>query len=400
MLCFQKNSLLILNSFQTMSCVVPGCRSGYGTKNKFPPGIGKHRFPQKQELREAWIKAIPRSGWSPSSHAVVCSLHFEESDFRLKRTDTNKHRQRGELKTRRLKTSAVPRLFPGCPAYLSKPKVPQRSEKASSSCRRQVLIDQAEEEAKSFLVSDVVSSFQELSSSPPKDFPSTWSVITLNNIHQKLVFEDVALDVDGKAFFKFSLVIHDDLSFKMVLRDVPVPNWRVSHISPEKVIQRTSDISNILAFLNGAYEDVSSLRDPIQDSIDILLKFCQDAGPARPELARKIEFITEQLRLSKASKFGRKYSTKFILTTLQWMKTSPALYRLMLDEDLLTLPSLSYLQRLSSSYDLETGLTSSSLAYLSERAKHLSEQEKNVAILIDEVKINLASAGICNHLSS
>ena len=71
------------------------------------------------------------------------------------------------------------------------------------------------------------------------------------------------------------------------------------------------------------------------------------------------------------------------------MKTSPALYRLMLEEDVLTLPSMSYLQRLSSAYDLETGLTSSSVAYLSERAKHLTELEKTVAVLIDEVKMKL-----------
>ena len=80
------------------------------------------------------------------------------------------------------------------------------------------------------------------------------------------------------------------------------------------------------------------------------------------------------------------------------MKTSPALYRLMLEEDVLTLPSMSYLQRLSSAYNLETGLTSSTVAYLSERAKHLTKEEKTVAVLIDEVKIEFHLVRLSAHL--
>ena len=384
--------------FQTMSCVVPGCKTGYGTKKKFPPGVGKHRFPKDPCLRETWIKAIPRSDWMPSSHSVICSLHFEKSDFKAERTDTNAQRQRGGLKTRQLKKIAVPRIFPGCPAYLSKPKAQERSEKAGSSFRRQLQVNQAEEDARNYLDADLISSFEDLLVSPPNDFPSTWNITTFKNIPEKIVFEDVGFDEDGKAHIKFCLIVLGDLSFKMFLKDVVVPSGRVNHITSKEHITRASDVSNILAFLNTSCEEPLPVNEVIEDSVVKLSKFCEEHEETYPDLIEKIQFITEQLRLCKSSKHGRKYSTKFILAALQWMKTSPALYRLMLEEDVLTLPSMSYLQRLSSAYNLETGLTSSTVAYLSEWAKHLTKEEKTVAVLIDEVKIEFHLVRLSAHL--
>ncbi len=58
-----------------------GCKTGYG-KSKPPQGVTRHVFPKDPVLREKWIKSIPRSDWSPAPSAVICSLHFEQSDFR------------------------------------------------------------------------------------------------------------------------------------------------------------------------------------------------------------------------------------------------------------------------------------------------------------------------------
>ena len=109
-----------------MTCVVIGCSSGNGTYNYYPEGVSKHRFPMDPHLREIWCKAIPRVNWKPSAHSVICSLHFEPSYFEVSRNDSNKYRHGGDLKTRRLKKTAVPRIFPGCSSQLSKPNVPTR----------------------------------------------------------------------------------------------------------------------------------------------------------------------------------------------------------------------------------------------------------------------------------
>ena len=95
-----------------------GCRSGYG-QEKLPEGVSAHIFPKDPIRRDLWIKAIPRADWIPAQNARVCSLHFEDSDYKGARKDSNPSRQLGELKTRQLKPDAVPRKFPGLPAYLS-----------------------------------------------------------------------------------------------------------------------------------------------------------------------------------------------------------------------------------------------------------------------------------------
>ena len=96
-----------------MSCVAPGCKSGYGSDCKLPPGVTKHIFPKDEISRRAWIEAVPRDDWEPSNSSILCSLHFTDDDFQIERCDTNPHRKNGDLKRRRLKKGAVPSVFAG-----------------------------------------------------------------------------------------------------------------------------------------------------------------------------------------------------------------------------------------------------------------------------------------------
>ena len=54
------NLHLALKSIMVNKCVVPGCRSGYRGNEK-PEGVTTHIFPNSQEQRAKWIKAIPRA---------------------------------------------------------------------------------------------------------------------------------------------------------------------------------------------------------------------------------------------------------------------------------------------------------------------------------------------------
>ena len=96
-----------------MSCVVPGCKSGYGYQSKLPEGVRKHRFPKDPVIRDIWRKAIPRQNWEPTDSSIICSLHFHDSDYVSERQDNNQYRSQGPLKLRRLKSEAIPRIFPG-----------------------------------------------------------------------------------------------------------------------------------------------------------------------------------------------------------------------------------------------------------------------------------------------
>jgi len=236
-----------------MSCVVPGCKSGYGTKNVYPPGVGKHRFPKDLAIRKRWIEAIPRADWEPSEHSRICSLHFDELDYETKRNDSNKHRKtEAKLKNKQLKSDAVPRYFPGCPSYLSsKQRQPDRSEASTSAARWERMARATEDRSREFLSSDDVSDFHSLVENLPTEFPPSWNVITLKK-NDRVLIEDVEFDEDGKPKFRFSMAVHADLSFSLHRDDSLICPTRVKHITEGGKIKRHSDVSNILAFLNSS----------------------------------------------------------------------------------------------------------------------------------------------------
>ena len=83
-----------------------------------------------------------------------------------------------------------------------------------------------------------------------------------------------------------------------------------------------------------------------------------------------------------------RYRPEFVWTALSWMKTSPALYRVLQTDGLLTLPTMRYLKRISSSFSLETGLSTGVISYLKTRCASLSQEQKSVVLMIDEVLVS------------
>jgi hypothetical protein len=201
----------------------------------------------------------------------------------------------------------------------------------------------------------------------------------------KIVLDGVSFNDDGKPKFKYSLTIEENLEIKIFSQDFLVPATKVSHITQSGKIERLSDISNILAFLNNFSDMPADSIDVINHCVLKLTKLLEDSQNIDEVKAKKISFLVEQLRLANQRTHTRRYSTSFLWAAIGWLKTSPVLYKFMSEDGFLTLPSCSYLKQLSGAFSLESGLSSSSMAYLAERIKNLSEQEKIVALAIDEV---------------
>jgi hypothetical protein len=125
--------------------------------------------------------------------------------------------------------------------------------------------------------------------------------------------------------------------------------------------------------------------DVINDCISKLTALLDDYEDKDESRLKKICFLVEQLKLANQNSHKRRYTTNFLWTAITWLKTSPVLYKLLLQDGLLTLPSPSYLKQLSGAFSLQSGVSSSTLAYLTERAKNLTANEKTVALAIDEV---------------
>jgi len=119
-------------------CSAVGCKSGYAS-NGDDSHVTFHTFPQDAELREKWIRAIPRKDFVPSTYSCLCSLHFQPWNFVDVRTDSNKSRLQNKSSTplrRRLKPDAVPSIFPNTPAYFTKTPGVQRSTTKATSSRQ------------------------------------------------------------------------------------------------------------------------------------------------------------------------------------------------------------------------------------------------------------------------
>ncbi|KAJ2941854.1 hypothetical protein O0L34_g10669 [Tuta absoluta] len=110
-------------------CAVKLCRNYTGKNIKPPEGISFHRFPTDDDQKEEWIRAIRREpSWAPGTHCRVCSVHFDNSDFKISETgrrilhkdaiptknlyreereDTSNYKRRVLKKTRKFKISSA-----------------------------------------------------------------------------------------------------------------------------------------------------------------------------------------------------------------------------------------------------------------------------------------------------
>ncbi|KAH6945332.1 hypothetical protein HPB50_007886 [Hyalomma asiaticum] len=103
-------------------CFVTGCKSGYDSARRADEKRHFFRPPNDASRLQEWQHAIPRSDRKLMSSCVVCDLHFMEEDI----VKNFVHNVCGDVVVIprdkwSLKDDALPRLFPNCPKYLSKP---------------------------------------------------------------------------------------------------------------------------------------------------------------------------------------------------------------------------------------------------------------------------------------
>ena len=255
--------LKIWSKITVSNYLFKGCRSGYHS-SKRPERVSSQIFPKDPGRRHQWIKAIPRKDWSPGKRAVVCSLHFEDTDFKVGREDTNKRRKLGNLRIRCLKDDAVPRIFPNLPSYLTRHRPKERPSISTSASRFKVMELKVNEEAENFLRADKISTFEELKISEAFNFPSSWNVVS-HEISDRIIFDEIALNEDGKPTFKFSLTVQQNLQVMMFAKNIMIPVKSILHICKSGKIEHLSDVTNIIAFLNSFADSPCPIEDTLED---------------------------------------------------------------------------------------------------------------------------------------
>ncbi len=367
-------------------CCAPGCHSGYASNKENEDGmeISFFQFPKDEALRARWIQAIPwdKKTWCPTDNSAVCSLHFAKQDFVTESQDKNVTRQSTStdkaLKRKKLKPGVTPTIFPNLPGYFTKEESKERSGNATSATRRKNEESRLQEQITKFINADQLTSLDDLSDS---------SLILSSDVH--LIKRAGAVTFIGLFWkgdipnVKYSLTITSDLCFSLSCMGVTVPNQRVSHIIEKDTLGTLSSVSNILAYLKSLCG-----KDSEDDSTSVL-QLCADmlgeidlsglkAGP-------KIMFLREQLILSTLPSNRRRYSSDMLIASSLWKATSPALYKQLIREDMLTLPSIQHLRHLSMPLRVDLGMSSSSIAYLKARSESLSKRDKESFLMVDEV---------------
>ncbi|QQP35180.1 Putative LOC101234561, partial [Caligus rogercresseyi] len=363
-------------------CCVPQCQTGYN--NHKDPGVSCHHFPADPDLRQAWKAAIPRENFEPSKYSVVCSLHFVDSDFKKESLDSNPQRKRmnSALVSRLLVKEAIPTLFPNLPFYYSKPKHKPRSDN-SCQTRHEKTFLRLEKEAEAFLEGENFFSVDDMMER--LDLSCFPDVLVTKKDNVVLICQLALSEDDSPPQLIFAIEIFNDLTFQVWIGRKVLSRRSFSHIIKDDRLSSSGQLINLIAYARNNQKIIKTENDPFEECYQVLAQTIYQCEDCSEDTKKKVAFIMEQLNLLSRKENARRYSPTLLAVACLWENTSPSLYRMILRDGFLTLPSSSHLRRLSSAFSVERGVSEGTKAYLKARARKLDEREKIVALLVDEV---------------
>lgn len=245
--------------------------------------------------------------------------------------DSNLHRpgRLEPLKKRYLTPTAVPSVFPNLPSYLSKPAPQKRSESATSAARQKREEEKRQEEERRREEADQVQS--------PSDLQKKLDTQTLPNDFEVIYKDDTAIFLqlslqDSQPIVSKSLTIDSSLSFSLWREGVEVPIRDAGHIAGLGKISKCSEVPALLSFLKDGPEKV-------ENTVEYCVSLLENLLSEENASSGKLRFLVEQLRLLGKRPHQKRYSPMLLASCVLWENTSPNLYRQMVEEDLLSLPS-------------------------------------------------------------
>ncbi|CAB4056593.1 unnamed protein product [Lepeophtheirus salmonis] len=158
--------------------------------------------------------------------------------------------------------------------------------------------------------------------------------------------------VGGIPELLYGLQVRSDFSFNMFFHGNPVFRSEIRHICGSETIQRFSDVTNILAFLKN--KSGISHQSNILMAKELLESITEEEGL---DYNDHISFTIEQLQLHLSPLKGQRTSSRLLAIASLWQNTSPPLYNQLCASGVIILPSIKYLKKLSSAFNIDGRIT-------------------------------------------
>ena len=318
----------------------------------------------------------------------VCELHFNPEDIERETSCFDEKTGRkltAKLCIPRLRQGAVPSKLPNCPSYLSSATSWRESPDERRSRKEEAAIQSAFVES---IADDLQQKqkikFETLDELVAKlDFLDTfWTVIKQQ---ESVLICHIASMPHPK--ITLSVAIDQNCAVKVFASEVEMK--KVGSYSIPTCINDVDSLGKLLSNLKECNIEKSP-SDP--GRVIILLQLVISVLSLIQEHSFKhintVKVICEQLRLMTLNKL--EYSAEFMVFSSLLYNCSPQGYRLLRNTGHLILPSYSTVRRLTLSQNLNPALEqhdSNFLMYIKNKFKFLTQNDKTVTLMIDEIHI-------------
>ena len=358
-------------------CSASGCRSGYKNHNT-DGSISFHSYPlNNPELLEKWVKANPREFFIPAKHSKICSIHFVDDDFVFDSKDSNNRRLKGvkRLQNRYLKSEAVPSIFLNTNNnYLSKNKSARISTAATSDGLHILESSNETDELSNRSLADIEKMLK--TTAGPSGFFT-------EIIDESLIVYTLTL-TNNVPQVNCSITIQKDLNVIVsFLGDIVKPSKYIDIVPG--TLTSLSQLQNLMARII-SWEKAPSTSDDVTEIALYYLNKLKSMLECDTEGFRKLVFLIEQFKLLYTDKYHRHYSPDVIIFSYILHSTSHAAYKLVLEQNVLCLPSITTLKKITRKVNVLSGLTNT--AYLKLRCSKLEQLQKHCLLMIDEVYVS------------
>ncbi|GBO13031.1 hypothetical protein AVEN_40191-1 [Araneus ventricosus] len=365
-------------------CCVPGCKSNYPPTTE---NVRVFKFPNEADLKDQWLRKIPRKDFTPTARSVVCVKHFKNDDV-IKEDIITLPDGCEEVRARKrfkLKPKAIPSIFPNLPSYLSDINTNSLPSRKDPEMRRESELQRSNKKIAEFLNADVIPCFDELIKR--KDvIKKFWNAYIEDSRITYYILKPNSLPLEIKASFTINSKMMINIFFNGKELDNESMVWLIPMNEDKQLkVIRYSQIENLFAYLENK-ENISEEVSLVNILNDLKL-FLTEKNEGEDQLNFAVKFYYEQLKLLILSRPLR-YSPFMLSWAFSIFTKSSSVYNELRSSGIFILPSERYLRKISSTMSLTSSKDGMEYRkYLTEKCLKLCVAERTVNLLLDEIII-------------